>query len=304
MPAGRNRGFAYRERLGASSRGRTLLTYLSERYRHSTRDEWRRRIEKGLVLVGGRPVDSSHSLVPGESLVWHRPPWEEPEAPESFAVLFRDRDLLAVAKPAGLPTLPGGGFLERTLLARVRAFDSTASPLHRLGRGTSGIVLFSRNRAARKALSTAWARGQVERRYRAVVRGRFPEREVVIDLPIGPVPHPRLSTVAGVSREGKPARTRVALLEWREDEDLSLVEVLLETGRTHQIRIHLAASGHPLAGDLLYRDGGAPAPGSKVLPGQTGYRLHAHLLGFVHPSTGTKVAIECGPPALYRTRWE
>lgn len=304
MAVARNRGFLFRERLGASSRGRTVLSYLTERYRHSSEDEWRRRIETGLVLVEGRPTESSRELVPGESLDWHRPPWEEPEAPESFAVLFRDRDLLAVAKPAGLPTLPGGGFLERTLLRRVRAFDPSASPLHRLGRGTSGIVLFTRNAVARRTLSAAWARGEVERRYRALVRRRLTEREAVIDLPIGAVPHKRLSTVAGVSREGKPARTRVALLEWREKEDVSLVEVLIETGRTHQIRIHLAALGHPLVGDLLYGDGGAPAPGSNVLPGQTGYRLHAHRLGFVHPSTGSRAIIECGPPSLYHARWE
>ncbi len=304
MSGARNRGFVYRERLGASSTGRTVISYLSARYRHSTEEEWRRRIESGLVLVEGRPAEPSRELVPGERLVWRRPPWEEPEAPTSFAVVYRDRDLLAVAKPAGLPTMPGAGFLERTLLARVRSFDPSASPLHRLGRGTSGIVLFTRNGAARKVLSTAWARGEVERRYRALVSGRFPEQEVVIDDPIGPVPHRVLGSVAGVSREGKPARTRVALLEWREEEALSLVDVAIETGRTHQIRIHLAAAGHPLTGDPLYREGGVPAPSSEVLPGEIGYRLHAYRLRFDHPATRQNRCIECGPPTLYRTRWE
>jgi 23S rRNA pseudouridine1911/1915/1917 synthase len=299
-----NGGFVYGERLGDSSRDRTLLSYLSERYRHSTPDEWQGRIDDGLVLVEGRPAESSRVLVPGERLVWARPPWEEPEAPTSFAVLHRDGEILAVAKPAGLPTMPGGGYLERTLLARVRRYDPSASPLHRLGRGTSGIVLCSRNREARQALSVDWARGEVERRYRAIVLGRFSETEVVIDAPIGPVPHGVLPSVAGVRADGKPARTRVRSLEWRAEEDVSLVEVVIETGRTHQIRIHLAAIGHPLAGDRLYRDGGAPAPLSNVLPGETGYRLHAHRLRFTHPATRARVSIECGPATIYRTRWE
>jgi 23S rRNA pseudouridine1911/1915/1917 synthase len=240
--------------------------------------------------------------VPGERLVWRRPPWQEPEAPGSFAVLYRDRDLLAVAKPAGLPCMPGAGFLERTLLARVRRFDASAAPLHRLGRGTSGIVLCSRNRLARSALSAAWARGEVERRYRALVVGSFPEGEVVIDTPIGRVPHGALRSVSGVSREGKRARTRALLLERREEEGVSLVDVVIETGRTHQIRIHLAAAGYPLRGDRLYLEGGAPGPGSEVLPGDTGYRLHAYRLRFLHPATGREISIDCGPPVLYRER--
>lgn len=304
MASGRNHGFVYRERLGASSRGRTVLSYLSERYRHSTEDEWRHRIESGLVLVEGHPAASTRELLPGERLVWMRPPWEEPEAPTGFAVVYRDPDLLAVAKPAGLPTMPGAGFLERTLLWRVRRFDASASPLHRLGRGTSGVVLCTRNAVARKTLSTAWARGEVERRYRALVLGRFPEQEVAIDESIGPVPHGVLTSVSGVCRDGKSARTRARLLEWRGNEDVSLVEVVIETGRTQQIRIHLAAVGHPLVGDRLYRAGEAPLARSEVLPGETGYRLHAHHLRFVHPATRKQVSIECGPPEAFRTRWE
>ncbi len=296
-----NRGFRYRERLPDSAKGRTLISYLSERYRHSSAIEWGQRIESGLVLVEGVPAPAERKLVAGESLVWNRPPWREPPAPTSFAVLYRDEDLLGVAKPAGLPTLPGGSFLENTLLARVRRRYPAASPLHRLGRGTSGIVLFALHADARRALVRSWEK-DVSRRYRGLVMGHFPGGETTLDHAIGLVPHSVLGSVYAVSASGKRARSRVRLLEHRES--TSLVEVAIETGRTHQIRIHLAAAGHPLVGDPLYPAGGVPAPDECVLPGATGYFLHAYHMKFSHPRTLREVVIECGPPPLYRTENE
>jgi len=296
-----NRGFRYHQRLGESANGRTLLSYLSERYRHSSPVEWQRRIEGGLVLVEGAPARADRALAAGESLVWNRPPWREPPAPTSFAVLYEDEDVLGVAKPAGLPTLPGGSFLENTLLARVGQRYKGASPLHRLGRGTSGIVLFALNPEARRALTRSWAK-DVERSYRALVTGRFPRGETILEHPIGPVPHPLLGSVHAVSATGKRARSRVRLLEHREDS--SLVEIEIETGRTHQIRIHLAAAGHPLVGDPLYPPGGVPAPDGNALPGVTGYHLHAHRVSFPHPRAYREIVIHCGPPPLYRAGTE
>jgi 23S rRNA pseudouridine1911/1915/1917 synthase len=296
-----NRGFRYRERLSSSAHGRTLIAYLSERYRHSTPLEWRQRIESGLVLVEGAPAPADRILARGESLVWNRPPWREPLAPASFAVLYHDGDVLGVAKPAGLPTLPGGRFLENTLLARVRRRYPRASPLHRLGRGTSGIVLFALNRECQRVLTRSWEKG-VERSYRGIVTGLFPEGETILDYPIGLVPHRLLGSIHGVNPSGKRARSRVHLLEHRSE--VSLVEIEIETGRTHQIRIHLAAFGHPLAGDPLYPPGGVPAPDQAALPGETGYHLHAHRVRFLHPRTRKDVEILCGPPPPYRARGE
>jgi 23S rRNA pseudouridine1911/1915/1917 synthase len=108
------------------------------------------------------------------------------------------------------------------------------------------------------------------------------------------VPHPRLGQVHAVSSAGKPATTHVEVLEVRGDQ--SLVEARIPTGRPHQIRIHLAAAGHPLVGDPLYAAGGLPRDESPGLPGDAGYWLHAHRLGFVHPSTGRRIEIECAPP--------
>jgi 23S rRNA pseudouridine1911/1915/1917 synthase len=234
----------------------------------------------------------------GQRLAWRRPPWQEPEVPLAFAVLHRDEHLLAVAKPRGLPTLPNGGFLEHTLLAAVRRHAPEAVPLHRLGRGTSGVVLFARTDVARRALSLAWREpGLVEKTYRALVAG-VPERPAFsVDAAIGRVPHPRLGTVYAAASGGKRSLSHVRVLEARPD--TALVEVVIETGRPHQIRIHMAAAGHPLVGDPLYAVGGVPRadPG---LPGDAGYRLHSLRLLLTHPETGARVAIECAPPPPLR----
>jgi 23S rRNA pseudouridine1911/1915/1917 synthase len=115
-----NTGFEYREGIGSEAEGETVLHYLARRYRHTDADEWRKRIEAGQVLVEQVRVEPGSPLHRGQSLVWKRPPWEEPPVPLAFAVLHRDAELLAVAKPRGLPTLPNGGYLEHTLLKVVQ----------------------------------------------------------------------------------------------------------------------------------------------------------------------------------------
>jgi 23S rRNA pseudouridine1911/1915/1917 synthase len=298
-----NQGYSYRERLGGAARGQTVIGYLSARYPHATEQEWRRRIVRGLVLLDGSRIEAERELAPGAILVWNRPPWTEPEAPTSYVVLFEDDDVLAVAKPAGLPCMPGASYLERTLLHQVRRRTPRATPLHRLGRGTSGVVLFALHRDAHRSLSEAWARREVERLYRAVVRGSFPCGETVLEYPIGKVPHEILGQVFAVSPAGKRSVTRAVFLEHREGGS-SLVEIRIETGRTHQIRIHLAAAGHPLVGDPLYREGGVPAARHPALPGDTGYFLHAYRLSFLHPRTRSPIVVVCGPPPFYRAASE
>ena len=294
-----NSGFVYCEQVGPQAAGQSVLGYLARRYRHSTEGVWQARIEAGEVLVGDATAVATDVLHAGQSLVWRRPPWEEPPVPLAFAVLHRDHHLLAVAKPRGLPALPNGGFLTHTLLLLVRERFPEATPMHRLGRGTSGLLLFARTPEARRALSAAWRRGEVEKVYRALVSG-IPDRpRFSIETPIGLVPHPRLGRVHAASSQGRPAVTHVRVLEERGGD--ALVEATIPTGRPHQIRIHLARSGHPLVGDPLYGAGGLPArePG---LPGDPGYRLHAHRLGFPHPATGHRMELECPlPPALQST---
>jgi 23S rRNA pseudouridine1911/1915/1917 synthase len=169
--------------------------------------------------------------------------------------------------------------------------------MHRLGRGTSGLLLFARTREARRRVAADWRKGRVEKTYRALVSG-VPDRELFsIDRPIGPVPHPRLGQVHAVSKRGKPSLTHVRRIDARRGE--ALVEVNIPTGRPHQIRIHLAAAGHPLVGDPLYADGGVPKekPG---LPGEGGFWLHSQRLSLPHPATGERIDLECLPPPALR----
>ena len=288
-----NAGYEYRDEVGPGAAGQTVLDYLALLYGHSTAAVWNDRIAAGEVLVDGEAAVASTPLRAGQIVVWRRPPWDEPAVPLAFAVLYRDAHLLAVAKPRGLPTMPAGGFLTHTLLHVVQRRFPEAAAMHRLGRGTSGIVLFARTDQARRGIAKAWRSGAVVKRYRALVTG-VPSREAFdVDTPIGLVDHPRLGRVYAAVAEGKRSLTHVRVCAARDGQ--ALVEATIPTGRPHQIRIHLAAAGHPLVGDPLYVAGGVPGP-RPALPGEGGYRLHAYRLSLDHPVTGARVEIECAPP--------
>lgn len=293
-----NHGFTYTGIIGPRDEGRTLVEHLAARHGHTPEAEWRERIAAGLVRVDDAPAGAEDRLRRGQVVAWARPPWEEPEAPLAYAVLHDDEDLVAAAKPSGLPTQPNGGFLEHTLLHLVRRRYPGASPIHRLGRGTSGLVLFSRTTASHRALCEALRRREVLKIYRALIQGHPVEDAFTVAVPIGPVPHATLGTVHAASAEGKAARSHVRVVERRGT--ATLVEVRIETGRPHQIRIHLAAAGHPLVGDPLYAPGGGPQELTTALPGDLGYLLHAHQLELAHPRTGARMAFICEPPPALR----
>lgn len=285
-----NGGYAYTSRVQQG--GLDVLTYLSTQFRHSPPSLWAARLAAGEVSVDGVPARAEAPLRAGQTVVWRRPPWDEPDVPLAFGVLYEGAELLAVDKPAGLPTLPGGGFHAHTLLTQVRRRWPGASPLHRLGRGTSGVVLFSLTPRAGAALLGEWRAGRVRKIYRALGAGVAARDTYNVTTPIGPVAHPRLGQVFAASVGGKPARSVAQVLERRADTTLFDVEIF--TGRPHQIRIHLAAVGLPLTGDPLYGPGGVPRPGA--LPGDLGYRLHAHVLCFTPPHGGPPLTVTAPPP--------
>jgi 23S rRNA pseudouridine1911/1915/1917 synthase len=149
-----------------------MIDYLIRHYSGFTQAGWLNRIESGRVLLDGIPSNPDTILRPGGELSWMCPPWEEPEVPRAFAILFRGGGLLAVAKLKGLPTMPGGGgFMENTLLSLVRNHFPGARSLHRLGRGTSGVVWFATRPGAASQSSPAWHRGEVLKIYRALASG-------------------------------------------------------------------------------------------------------------------------------------
>ena len=214
--------------------------------------------------------------------------------PREFAVLFEDEHLLAVNKPGGLPTLPGGGYLENTLLRLVQRRTPEANPVHRLGRATSGIVLFAKTPQAAATLTAGWNSARVEKVYRALAQGVAALERYDIVAPIGLVPHPRIGAVWAASAGGKRSRS-VAEVVGRTAGSTTFA-VRLFSGRPHQIRIHLASIGHPLVGDPLYGFGGLPVEECPGLPGDGGYFLHAQFLRFEHPVSGEWVEVEAALP--------
>ncbi len=230
----------------------------------------------------------------------HAPP-VEPEAGIDVEVVYEDPDLMVVDKPAGLVVHPGAGHAHGTLVnalvARHPEIAEVGDPLrpgivHRLDKGTSGLLVVARTAAAYEALVAMMARHEVERTYRALVWGRPEARRGVIDAPIGR--SGREPTKMAVSERGRRARTAYEVVAtYDQPAALALLVCRLETGRTHQIRVHLAAIGHPVVGDARY--GGNRAALRLPRP-----FLHAAELSFRHPLTGEQVHCVSELPADLR----
>jgi len=289
-----NRGYAYTTLISSKDHGRTLLSHLASLYPHSTQEAWQQNLNNGEVVVNGVIATGSESLTSGQTLVWNRPPWIEPDCPRHFEVLLDDSHLLAVNKPGGLPTLPGGGFMENTLLRLVQEQTPTANPVHRLGRATSGIVLFAKTPQAASTLGTNWNTPKVQKIYRALAQGIAEQDAYEIVTPIGLVPHPLIGSVWAANAGGKPSKSLAKVIS--RTTSTTTFEVSLHSGRPHQIRIHLASIGHPLVGDPLYGSTGQPLENLPGLPGDGGYLLHAQFLKFQHPITGEPINLEAALP--------
>ena len=310
-----NRGHAYTTIIGSKDHGQTLLSHLASLYPHSSAQAWQQNLNSCEVTVNGVTATGSESLIAGQTLVWNRPPWIEPDTPQHFEVLFDDPHLLAVNKPCGLPTLPGGGFMENTLLRLVQKQTPNANPVHRLGRATTGIVLFAKTAQAAAQLGADWNTPRIQKIYWALaqnvvqndvqndaqhvlqndVQNDAQDDAYEILTPIGLVPHPRIGMVWAASPNGKPAKSLAKIVSRTATN--TTFEVSLNSGRPHQIRIHLASIGHPLVGDPLYGSSGQPLENLPGLPGDGGYFLHARFLKFHHPITGEPIHLEAALPA-------
>ena len=296
-----NQGWTYFDRVRAGADGQTVLDFYAQRYPHSSREEWRSRIEQGQILLDDCPVVAQTALSKGQMLSYQRLPWAEPFAPLNFEVLYEDEDFWAIAKPSGLPVLPGGGFLEHTLLHQMRSRypNETPIPVHRLGRGTSGAILVAKSQAAREALSKQFRIRSLTKIYRALVGPASADElsdRFTCNYPIGKLPYAGIGYLYGHCEGGLASKSEGTVLQ--RNSDSTLVDVSILTGRPHQIRIHLAAAGFPMLGDPLYAVGGVPIAGGSAMPGDCGYLLHAHQLRFSHPRTGKPLYVVATPPPV------
>lgn len=273
--------------------GARLDRWLAERIPELSRAKLRALIEADLVRVNGRSRKAAHRVTPGERVeVDVTPPVAQTLEPEPIAltIVHEDEHVLVVDKPAGMVVHPGAGHALGTLAAAVLAHaPGTATVggprrpgvVHRLDKDTSGLLVFAKTSAAYDSLTEQLAARTVTRQYVAIVHGTV-KASGVVDAPI--IRHPRDRTRMTVAPRGKGRR---AVTRYRVVERLpgfTRLELTLETGRTHQIRVHMASIGHPVAGDRIY--GGRSA--HPVPVPLDGYALHACRLAFVHPATRSR----------------
>lgn len=278
--------------------GDRLDRFIADRLPDVSRTRVRQLIDADCVTVNGSPAKASYRLESGDSIKIIIPP----EAPLDLlaediplSIIYEDADVLVVDKPAGLTVHPAPGHPGHTLVNAVLnhlpnlAEDSDPirpGIVHRLDKDTSGLIVIAKNRRAHNSLAEQFAARTVVKTYLVLVKGHLSPEQGIIESDIGrdAANRQRMTVVSS----GKPARTRYRVKQYLGD--YTLAEIKLETGRTHQIRVHLAAIGFPVAGDPTY--------GVKM-PGLTRQFLHAHRLKFSHPSTGKDIEVESPlPPDL------
>jgi len=295
----------------ADTQGRAvrLDQYLLARLPDQSRSRIQSWIRAGRVTVNGASTKTGHPIRAGDEVEIEEPA-EQPALPRPenipVEILYQDAEIAVVNKPAGLATHGGAGTsngtLVNALLFHLGGID-TGEPLrpgivHRLDKGTSGLLVVARNAAAHRRLQAQFKSRAVRKEYRALVYGKPPARAGTLDWPIGrdPVHRKKFSTRA---RRSRSAITRYALE--RVVGPFSLLRVVIETGRTHQIRVHLARLGTPVVGDALYGGSRFRSLGDPMLRGAAAglgrVFLHAEVLEFEHPATGERMRFEAPLPA-------
>jgi RluA family pseudouridine synthase len=285
-------------------KGTPLADYLAARFTYYSQSEWLERIAEGRVQRNGTAAAAGDTVAPKDSVAYDAGEFEEPAADLGYRIICQDDWLLGIDKPGNLLVHRAGRSFRNNLMYQLRFVREPrlpdAHPVHRLDRDTSGVVLVAKSAAARAALGKVLAEGNMEKMYYALVTGAPEKRD--IDLPIGRKDLSAISYKYGVDPAGKTALTRIIGVRPAGSAH-SLVTVQPVTGRTHQIRIHLAAIGAPVVGDKLYgmsekeylawREN--PELNSGTLPFHR-HALHCASLSFVHPYTKKPLKIEAPMP--------
>ena len=261
-------------------------------------------IKDGRILVNGQAKKAKYAVKEGDVISYELP---EPEVVEYVAedipleIVYQDEDVAVVNKPQGMVVHPSAGHTSGTLvnalmyhIQDLSGINGVLRPgiVHRIDKDTSGLLMIAKNDQAHVALADELKDKKSLRKYWAIVHGNLPNDRGVIEAPIGRSEKDRKKQA--VTAKGKPALTRFQVLE--RFGDYSLVELQLETGRTHQIRVHMAYIGHPVAGDEVYGP-------RKTLKGH-GQFLHARTLGFTHPRTGEALEFTAEVPVIFQETLE
>ena len=279
-----------------------LDKYLAEQFPEQTRSYLQKLIKEGQVLVNGKTVKSGYQLSKGDEVSVTIPePKELDVEPQKMDldIVYEDEDVILINKPKGMVVHPAPGHTTDTLVNgllyhckdNLSGINGVARPgiVHRIDRDTTGILIVCKNDMSHNSIAAQLKEHSINRRYRALVHGNLKEDTGTVEGPIGRHPVDR-KKMAINERNGKPAVTHYTVLE--RFGNYTLIECKLETGRTHQIRVHMTSIGHPLVGDEVY----GPAKSPFKLQGQC---LHAMVLGFVHPRTGEYMEFSADLPEYF-----
>lgn len=290
--------------------GERLDSFLAGQLQGQSRSALQRLIENGDILLDGKPVRPSHKLVADSRIQinFPAPVAATPRAEEiPLDILYEDSDLIVINKPAGMTVHPGAGVSSGTLVNALLAHCKDLSGIggeirpgivHRLDKGTSGVLVAAKNDQAHRGLAEQFSQHKVKRLYHALVFGVPEEDTGKINGIIGRHPTDRLR-LSGKARNGKQAVTNWRVLE--RFKQASLIRLRLETGRTHQIRVHLSEAGMPIIGDPLYPDGGRlnnlrDSQLKGMINKLKRQALHAYVLGFIHPTSQEYMEFSTEPP--------
>lgn len=283
--------------------GERIDKYLSEQLEDMTRSHIQKLIKENMVRVNGMAVKSNFKLSASDQIEVEIPELKEPDIlPENIPldILYEDQDILVVNKPKGMVVHPAPGHYTGTLVNAIMyhckdnlsGINGVMRPgiVHRIDMATTGSLLICKNDRAHQALAEQLKEHSITRKYHAIVHGRLKEDEGTIDKPIGrhPIDRKKMSVHC---TNGREAITHYRVL--KRFQQFTYIECQLETGRTHQIRVHMSSIGHPILGDQVY----GPAKCPYKLQGQT---LHAKVLGITHPTTGEYMEFDAPLPDYFQ----
>ena len=287
--------------------GLRIDKYLSEIEEDLSRSYIQKMIEDGLVSVNGQKVKANYKLGAGDHIIYELPEMTEPDIiaePIPLDIVYEDVDLLLVNKPKGMVVHPSHGHYTGTLVnalmyhckESLSGINGVLRPgiVHRIDMDTSGLLVVCKNDKTHNAIAEQLKVHSITRKYHAIVHGVIKEDTLTIHAPIGRDPKDRLRMAIN-EKNGKDAITHIRVLE--RFRQYTYVECTLETGRTHQIRVHMSSKHYPLLGDPLYGPKKSPFP-------MQGQALHAKVLGFIHPTTNQYLEFETELPAEFQNALE